>query len=70
MANSHLSVSGAMTAFGSGLLLGCGYTLLHPDYREKNDLVIRMTLGGGAFVAGLYLFSPAGMRQAWLVSLG
>ena len=64
--HSYLSPSGALvTAFGSGLLLGCGYALLHPDFKERRGL--RMTLGGGVFVAGLYTASGVFVAGLYLV---
>ena len=63
---SNLSATGALTAFGSGIMLGFGWALLNNDrFRDTKD-VARTTIGGGFFVAGLYVWAPAGMRRMWL----
>ena len=63
---SNLSATGALTAFGSGIMLGFGWALLNNDrFRDTKD-VARTTIGGGFFVAGLYVWAPAGIRRVWL----
>ena len=47
-------------------MLGFGWALLNNDrFKDTND-VARTTIGGGFFVAGLYVWAPAGMRRVWL----
>ena len=81
MPNAYLSATGAFTAFGSGIMLGLGWALLNNDrFKDAKD-VMRTTLGGGCFVAGLYVWAPMhklreelreialalkGMQRAWL----
>jgi hypothetical protein len=59
-----LSSEGAVVAFLSGAMLGCGYSLLNNDKKVRD--VIRRTIGGAVMTAGLYLWSPAGVRRLWL----
>ena len=63
---SNLSATGALTAFGSGIMLGFGWALLNNDRFQDAKDVARTTIGGGFFVAGLYVWAPAGIRRVWL----
>ena len=63
---SNLSAAGALTAFGSGIMLGFGWALLNNDRFQDAKDVARTTVGGGFFVAGLYVWAPAGIRRVWL----
>ena len=63
---SNLSATGALTAFGSGITLGFGWALLNNDRFQDAKDVARTTIGGGFFVAGLYVWAPAGIRHVWL----
>ena len=63
---SNLSATGALTAFGSGIMLGFGWALLNNDRFQDAKNVARTTIGGGFFVAGLYVWAPAGIRRVWL----
>ena len=58
--------AGALTAFGSGIMLGFGWALLNNDRFQDAKDVARTTIGGGFFVAGLYVWAPAGIRRVWL----
>ena len=63
---SNLSAAGALTAFGSGIMLGFGWALLNNDRFQDAKDVARTTIGGCFFVAGLYVWAPAGIRRVWL----
>ena len=44
---SNLSAAGALTAFGSGIMLGFGWALLNNDRFQDAKDVARTTVGGG-----------------------
>lgn len=60
-----VSEAGLIAAFVSGAAIGVGYTFLQDDNVPMN-IVKKKALGGGTFVLGFYLFSPAFLRRLWL----
>ena len=73
---SNLSATGALTAFGSGIMLGFGWALLNNDRFQDAKDVARTTIGGGFFRRWAVRARPptgigavAGMMRLLLVTL-
>ena len=66
-----VTTTGGALAFASGACLSVGFAMLNDQIKDidslKKHLPHRM-FGGGLFVLGLYIFSPAIMRELWLSS--
>ncbi len=75
--NSDINLYGSTVAFSSGTLIAIGLNLFNGDTAHGCAInspstvkkVMLNTLGGGAFVLGLYLVSPTLVRELWSVSL-
>ena len=67
---SNLSATGALTAFGSGIMLGFGWALLNNDRFQDAKDVARTTIGGGFFVAGLYVWCEHACRHLFCGAAG
>ena len=63
---STFSLAGVAWAAVSGAAMGGGYGLLIDAPAEK--VVKRYFLGGACFVTGMYMFSPAWLREFWMMT--
>lgn len=59
-----VELSGMAISFSSGAFGLMGWSLLGDPMREQN-ILLRQALGGGLVVLGLYMFSPAFLREFW-----
>ena len=64
---STFSLTGVAWAAVSGAAMGAGYGLLIDAPTDK--VVKRYFLGGACFVTGMYMFSPAWLREFWMMTI-
>ena len=64
---STFSLTGVAWAAVSGAAMGAGYGLLIDAPTDK--VVKRYFLGGACFVTGMYMFSPAWLREFWMMTM-
>jgi hypothetical protein len=66
---TNMSFAGGLLAFGCGACLSVGWAMIQDkiqDIETFKRYVAHRVLGGGLFVLGMYLFSPAYLREIWL----
>jgi uncharacterized membrane protein YdcZ (DUF606 family) len=68
-ASHNMSLYAAFLAFTSGACISIGLAMMEDRIKDvesfKRNFAHRF-LGGGLFVVGLYIFSPAVLRDLWI----
>ena len=52
----------AILAIVSGAMMGAGYAFFNDEDERRFQ---QRSVGGAVMVLGLYVFAPAGLREAW-----